>query len=427
MDDNTTTPNSTSTPHPSPRAQRLWVAVVLACVAVVVLGVARPAAAQTTTTAPSADATQQLSWSVRPIADGTDRANFEYVLAPGTAQRDILQVTNRSNVPIALNVYASDAFTTPTGGIDLLPASETPVDGGSWITVAAPVIEVPPGQVVDVPFTLSVPAGAEPGDHPAGIVTSLVSDGVGADGSPVRVDRRLGSRIHIRVEGPLHPRFELETTEVLYKGDWNPFTPGSVEVTYTVKNTGNVRLRASQRIQTSGPFNLLKQSTDPDDTAEILPGFSLTYTETVPKVWPTGRITTQLVVAPYSESRGPISPAPQAVLASTQISAMPWPQMVLLAVVVVVFVLWIWRRRRRQRQVDVTVEKAVTRALAAAGVTPVVDADVTDGAEGQTTRRAKRAKKSKSAEAPSEATGPVLDLNAEDARSTTPISDGQDA
>lgn len=356
----------------------IFCARVATVLAVVVLGfglpgIAVPAWAQTSTTAPSAPtapADQSLTWSVRPVADGTDRANFEYVVAPGATLTDVLQVTNRGDVPLELNVYARDAFTTPTGGIDLLPAGESSVDGGSWITVSTPQIIVAPGQVVDVPFTVAVPATAEPGDHPAGIVTSLVSDGQTRDGAPVAIDRRLGSRVYIRVDGPLNPVFELETTELRYNANRNPFAPGSIDITYTVTNTGNVRLRASQRIQTSGPFGVLKQSVAPEDTPEILPGFSLTFTERVPDVWPTVRVTTQLAVAPYSQSRGPISPAPAAVLVSTPVVALPWPQLITLGVVFLVLGATWWRRRRRRRQMRATVDQAVAKALAAAGVTP---------------------------------------------------------
>jgi hypothetical protein len=53
----------------------------------------------------------------------------------GTSITDALAVVNRSDTPFTPKVYASEAFTTSSGAIDLLPANKKPVDVGSWITV----------------------------------------------------------------------------------------------------------------------------------------------------------------------------------------------------------------------------------------------------------------------------------------------------
>ncbi|MEV7962751.1 WxL protein peptidoglycan domain-containing protein [Oerskovia paurometabola] len=129
-----------------------------------------------------------VTWGVAPASAPT----FDLALDPGATITDELVVTNRGDVPLDLAVYAADAFTSPTGALDVLPAGATSVDLGAWITADAARIEVGPGERATVPFTLTVPADATPGDHTAALVTSLVTE---AGEGGVAVDRRLGTRV----------------------------------------------------------------------------------------------------------------------------------------------------------------------------------------------------------------------------------------
>src|SRR5690606_17067123 len=135
-----------------------------------------------------------LTWSVRPVptTDEPDRPNFAFTVEPGTTLHDVIRVTNYADQPLQLDVYASDAVMTASGSLDLLPAGEQPRDLGAWIAFDAGAIVVPAGGSVDVPFTITVPPDAEPGDHAGGVVTSFRSPGADDSGRPVLLDRRLG-------------------------------------------------------------------------------------------------------------------------------------------------------------------------------------------------------------------------------------------
>ncbi|XVV04948.1 hypothetical protein ACQPW3_05965 [Actinosynnema sp. CA-248983] len=58
------------------------------------------------------------TFGVRPAtAQAPDtRNNFSYSATPGAVVRDHVAVSNVSNDPVSLHVYASDAFNTPTAG-----------------------------------------------------------------------------------------------------------------------------------------------------------------------------------------------------------------------------------------------------------------------------------------------------------------------
>ena len=70
---------------------------------------------------------------------------------------------------------------------------------------------VQPGESVEVPFTVTVPDNATPGDYVGGIVTSLTQSG---DAEGINVDRRLGIRIRLRVGGELKPSLAVEDLHV---------------------------------------------------------------------------------------------------------------------------------------------------------------------------------------------------------------------
>ena len=99
------------------------------------------------------------------------------------------------------------------------------------------------GRVV-VPFRITVPANASPGDHGAAIVAVLSTLGKNPKGENVRLDQRVASRIYLRVNGPLHPGLRIEGLSVTYRHSLNPLHGGSATVRYTVHNVGNVRLAA---------------------------------------------------------------------------------------------------------------------------------------------------------------------------------------
>jgi hypothetical protein len=295
-----------------------------------------------------------VTWGVAPI--GTGRAHFDGAAGPGDTVRDAISIVNRSTTPITLRVYASDAFTTATGGLDLLPAAQKPVDLGSWITLDQDSVTLTSQQTVVVPFTVRVPDDATPGDHTAGIVTSLVTANSGA---AVQLDRRLGARYYLRVNGSLAPALAVSNVHVSYAASLNPASSGSATVTYTVANTGNVRLTARQSVRVSGPFGVLAHSRAIADLPELLPGNSLTRSVVVHGVWPATHLTAKVTLRPSATG---VSAATSSARASTW----GWPigQLVILVVVLLLAGGYWWLRRRRARAVEAAIADAVSRALA---------------------------------------------------------------
>ncbi|WP_144679407.1 DUF916 domain-containing protein [Cellulosimicrobium sp. TH-20] len=369
-----------TSPAPASRALRalagpLLALALLGAPAAALPGQAAPAAAPgqaapvaraavATDDAPAPDPAQTVQWGVRPgdTAQGVDRPNFAYSLAPGGSLRDSLVVSNHGDTPLALAVYAADGFLTDDGTLDLLPAGEESTALGSWIALDQAEVEIPPQERVEVPFTVTVPDDATPGDYAAGVVSSLVV--VAEDG--VTTDRRLGSRVHLRVQGELAPALAVDDVRLAYDGTLNPFAPGSATVTFTVTNEGNARVAPATAVRVSGPFGLGATSATDVDVPELLPGSSVERTVEVDGVWPLGREVATLTVGGEVVPLPGTVPDPEVVVpgvvATATTWAVPWVALGLL-VLVALLVVWRVRARRRARTAQ---QRAVDAAVAAA-------------------------------------------------------------
>lgn len=336
----------------------------LAVVALVVVGVVASPASAVSAVGSQVDGPGSVSWSVAPASvSGTpDRPNFVLEAAPGEVLRDTLVVENLGSVNLVLGVDASDAFNTPNGGIDLLPADEEPVDLGSWVRPESSSITVPAGASVEVPFTIEVPEDAAPGDHAGGIVTSLRVTEDGPAGNRVEVERRLGTRIYVRVDGELRPELTFTELSATYDGTANPFAPGTMRLTYRVENTGNVRLRATREATVSPSWGP-SASAEAADMAELLPGNSIELTQSVAGVWPGGSIRSEVELVPYESSGASVAEVRRAI-ARTSSSVVPWPQIVAALVVLLALVCWYVARRRARARLRTTVDEALQEALA---------------------------------------------------------------
>jgi len=297
-----------------------------------------PAAAQ------DGQASQPRTWGVQPASKGgpSTRAAFTYDAAPGETIADAVRIANFSEQPLTLSVYATDAFNTADGTFDVLAADAKPDDVGSWAKLDRTEVTLAPRASADIPFTLTVPKNASPGDHAGGIVASLATEATDGSGNKVKVDNRVGARVYLRVDGPLRPELTVTKLGLHYDGTADPVGKGTATVAYTVENTGNVRLSAGQSLTLSGPFGLASTKVEQKDVPELLPGSKLDLTAPAADVFPTGRLTAGLRLTPEGEG---VEADPTTTAARTW--AVPWTLLVLIALVTAALVV---RRRLKKRK-----------------------------------------------------------------------------
>jgi hypothetical protein len=214
-------------------------------------------------TAPVATAAD--GWSVVPAAGGApDGRPYVYAEgASGTVLQDSVSVLNPGGRALTVRLRGADADNTADGAFTVRKKS---TDAGAWIgfarqeegrrvAVRALSVRVPAHTRADVPFTVSVPAGAAPGDHPGAIVAS----GGG---------RTSAVRVQLRVAGPALSALTVEHVTVR-----------AGRISYELVNRGTTVLTPRLAVHADGVFGALLDRTPRTLPVELLPGRRVTLSE----------------------------------------------------------------------------------------------------------------------------------------------------
>ena len=159
----------------------------------------------------SASTGSPLGFGIIPAqdSDGDSRSlgYFAHNLEPGADLFDEALVVNESTLPVNLQIYVAEAMTAINGGTAFGHRNDDPSGSAGWIELDAQDISLQPGETRLVPFTITVPADAAPGDYVAGLLVEEVrAEAEGGDPSEglqfsVEVVHRVGVAVVIEVAG----------------------------------------------------------------------------------------------------------------------------------------------------------------------------------------------------------------------------------
>ena len=286
-------------------------------------------------TATPADGSK-VTWTVQPANAATvdGRRWIERTLDPGQKVTEHLAVRNLGKAGAVFALSAADGYLTANGRFNMLASDKKSTDGGTWIAVQ-PTVTVGANETRVVPFTITVPPGATPGDHPAGIAASVLSRS-----GTVRVESRVGFRVMLRASGTARSSVAAQGLAARYERSWNPLRPGAVHVTYTVANTGNVRAEAHATASVSELFGT-HHRTGTEATGELLPGGTRPAEARVGGVWGFGPVHTKVLLSPAE---------PGAPTAEITAWIVPWPQLAGVALLVALVLLLRASRRASKRR-----------------------------------------------------------------------------
>lgn len=206
---------------------------------------------------PVAHAADNGNWSVYPTASELGRRPYFYLSAdPGATLTDQVTLTNKTAAPLTFRLYAADAYNTERdGGFAVRTHKEKQRGVGAWARPERERVTVPARGSVTVPYTLTVPEEAEPGDHPGALVALDERIAPSADALAVGVQQAVGARIYLRVNGPTVPALLVEDVELTHD---QPLVPGtgksSALISYTLHNRGNVTLNPKVVLKAEGLF-----------------------------------------------------------------------------------------------------------------------------------------------------------------------------
>lgn len=199
---------------------------------------------------------------------GEERSNFAFAVEPGTTVDDAVLVRNSGASALTLAVYGSDAFTDDSGTLDIATTEAGSDAIGTWITPSVESVSIEPGGLVRIPFTVTVPEDAQPGEHAGALLTVLESSG-----DTVSVDMRYATRVTATVAGDLTAGLALDEAQLEVETGFWPWETAAAAVSYDVRNTGNTRLSAVQLITAQGVevYSAPDAATGLMTLAELLP------------------------------------------------------------------------------------------------------------------------------------------------------------
>lgn len=273
------------------------------------------------------------------------RTRFSYKADPGQSITDHVRVTNAGNASLKVTVFAADAYNADNGDFALRDTKEKPTDAASWVRFDGKqrlTMTLRKGQSRLIPFTVTVPADARPGDHPAGVLAAATTTG------QLTVERRIANRMYVRVSGDLQPVLTISSISGAYGSGLNP-ADGSVTVSATVTNSGNVALEGVVTLSGSTWFGTGTGQTVRSDLAEILPGNTTTVSYQLTGVPQVGYVVTTMLLQSGISGDAP-DPGPLPVITrDVFVLALPW---LVLALVALGLGGWFILRRRRRRDYE---------------------------------------------------------------------------
>ncbi len=214
------------------------------------------------------------SFSIQPLHyDSANIATRSYFILdgkPDTTVQNGIRIKNTGTEPGTVTLYAVDATTGQNSGL-VYNAQDVPShDVGSWLHLAQQQLTIASGQSKDVPFQVSIPKGARPGQHIGGIVAKSVVQ-ASTQKSTFHVDVQSLSivAVQLNVAGPQADR--LEMTGIQASG-----ANGYQNLLINLSNTGTTLLKPHGTLQVlDAQGNMLQNLTVKLDT--FLPDTIISY------------------------------------------------------------------------------------------------------------------------------------------------------
>jgi len=160
---------------------------------------------------------------------------FVKTIAPNATVNDVVEVVNNTNVKKTIAVYATDSVVSSGGAFACAQMADGLNNVGKWITLSQNSVEVPAYESVKVPFTITAPSNAEPGEQ-NGCINIQEQKNIEFQ-SGVALSFRTAIRVAILVPGDIKKEITPQGISVVEKSDKLILSP-------SLKNTGNVSVDA---------------------------------------------------------------------------------------------------------------------------------------------------------------------------------------
>ncbi len=183
------------------------------------------------------------------LTPSTEKARqFSLEVEPGKEMPDSAIVSNLTDQPIKVKLYAADGTQSNLGTFALTTLSNEQRHIGKWVTFKDAEITLEPHENRTLGFIVKVPEQTTPGVYAGGIAAEVTAaaNGKQTQGSAVSISSRIVVKLFVTVPG-----------EKINKYSWDNFTYDSApnengRFNLTFKNEGNTVIVVEQKINISG-------------------------------------------------------------------------------------------------------------------------------------------------------------------------------
>lgn len=284
--------------------------------------------------------------SSNPKAGVTNRPTFDYKLDPGAVQNDAVVVSNLNNTPQRVTVYVANAFTTTSGLIGVRAnehAKTGPVEWMHFTTqLADSTFDLPALTSKTIPFQLTIPPNAPPGDYAFGIAVAPDAAAAAVPGqNTIQIIQAAASLVEMRINGPLIPIIRVGSLRVFSEAKLIPgLIGGATAVTFEVVNVGNQKVNTVIHITERNAFSGIIHNEPEIKLSNLIPGSKVKLTRSWDNdPYVKGSVRVQITTGTATSAARSIN-----------FWSVSWKTFVAPTVLIIMFLLIRWRLRRHRRE-----------------------------------------------------------------------------
>jgi len=226
--------------------------------------------------------------SLRPAQsdphDPTTLSVFKPTVAPGRSFRNEVVVTNGSGATVDLLVSPVDGITAAGSGVAYATRQDPVKEAAAWVHPSVSELRMAPHSTSTVPFTVSVPLSAPPGDHMAGIAFEDARAPTSGP-APATGPTRSVIGVLVKVSGsPVAFHLHLDHVQFVPAGE-----TGTASVVVTLGDDGLLLGKPRLAVTIDGASGYHRTIDRQLDT--VLPGDTIDVTEPWPDALPAGDYT----------------------------------------------------------------------------------------------------------------------------------------
>ncbi len=196
--------------------------------------------------------------------------HFEISLDPGTEESGFVKLYNETSETVVLTPTVEIFTQGDTPGQPVYVPSDSESDHTNWFILENDELQLEPGQVAAVPFTVEVPETAAPGGYYAALFWQTQPQDLSAG---VAISGRVGALVFLTVLGEVS-----ESAQSKLIVDKNIAFELPLSITANIENTGSIHMRPKVTATVRTLFNKIHTLQLNQNNSIILPGTQRQFT-----------------------------------------------------------------------------------------------------------------------------------------------------